>query len=95
MNGTNSINQTTPEQPLQFQEMTSLVIFSTSTTHNQMILTPVAMSKPFPPPIHPCKQFKPNTRPDANAKAMYERATTLSAPIGIFIEADVLGRKLL
>jgi len=32
-------------------------------------------------------QFKPN-RPNANAKAMYEWATTLPAPIGIFIEAD-------
>ena len=53
-----------------------------------------AMSKPFPPPIHPCKQFKPNTRPDANAKAMYERATTLSAPIGIFIEADQRWKQL-
>ena len=38
-----------------------------------------------PPAIPPLKQFKPN-RP--NAKAMYERATTLPAPIGIFIEAD-------
>jgi hypothetical protein len=38
-----------------------------------------------PPAIPPSKQFKPN-RP--NAKAMYDRATTLPAPIGIFIEAD-------
>ena len=34
-----------------------------------------------PPAIPPHKQFKPN-RP--NAKAMYDRATTFSAPIGIF-----------
>ena len=38
-----------------------------------------------PTAIPPRKQFKPN-RP--NAKAMYNRATTLPAPIGIFIEAD-------
>ena len=38
-----------------------------------------------PPTIPPSKQFKPN-RP--NAKAIYDRATTLPAPIGIFIEAD-------
>ena len=67
--------------------------------HNQMILTPVAINAhgrigPMfwqhlygtpPPDIPPRKQFKPN-RPDA--KAMYDRATTLPAPIGIFIEAD-------
>jgi hypothetical protein len=67
--------------------------------HNQMILTPVAIdahSRVGPmtrqnlygtPPldIPPRKQFKPN-RP--NAKAMYDHATTLPAPIGIFIEAD-------
>ena len=67
--------------------------------HNQMILTPIAIDahgrvgpmtgQKFygtpPPAIPPRKQFKPN-RP--NAKAMYDRATTLPAPIGIFIEAD-------
>ena len=39
----------------------------------------------IPPPIPPRKQFKPN-RP--NAKAMYERATSLPAPSGILLEAD-------
>jgi len=67
--------------------------------HNQMILTPVAIDAhgrigPMirqnlygtpPPDIPPRKQFKPN-RP--NAKAMYDRATTLPAPIGIFIEVE-------
>ena len=60
-----------------------------------MILTPVAINAhgrigPMfrqqlygtpPPDIPPRKQFKPN-RP--NAKAMYDRATTLPAPIGAF-----------
>jgi hypothetical protein len=72
---------------------------------NQMILTPVAIDAhgqigPMvrqnlygipPPAIPPRKQFKPN-RP--NAKAMYERATTLPAPIGIFIEADQQWKQL-
>ena len=67
--------------------------------HNQMILTSVAIDAhgqigPMvrqnfygtPPPARPPrKQFKPN-RP--NAKAMYDCATTLPAPIGIFIKAD-------
>jgi hypothetical protein len=67
--------------------------------HNQMILTPVAVDGhgrigPMlrqnlcgtpPPPIPPQKQFKSNI---PNAKAMYNRETTLPAPIGIFIEAD-------
>ena len=44
-----------------------------------------------PPPIPPRKQFKSN-RP--NAKAMYNRATTLPAPIGIFIEADQQWKQL-
>ena len=44
-----------------------------------------------PPTIPPRKQFKPN-RP--NAKAMYKRANTLPAPIGIFIEADQLWKQL-
>ena len=44
-----------------------------------------------PPDIPPHKQFKPN-RP--NAKAMYDRATTLPAPIGIFIEADQRWKQL-
>ena len=44
-----------------------------------------------PPAIPPRKQFKPN-RP--NAKAMYNRATTLPAPIGIFIEADQQWKQL-
>ena len=62
--------------------------------HNQMILTPIAIDGHGriglmlrqnlygtpPPPILSQKQFIPN-RP--NAKAMYERATTLPAPIGI------------
>ena len=70
-----------------------------------MILTPIAIDAhgrvgPMtrqnfygtpPPAIPPRKQFKPN-RPDA--KAMYERATTLPAPIGIFIEADQDGNNL-
>ena len=38
-----------------------------------------------PPPIPPRKQFKIN-RP--NAKAMYERATSIPAPSGILLEAD-------
>ena len=73
--------------------------------HNQMILTPVAIDArgrigPMarqnlygtpPPAIPPPKQFKPN-RP--NAKAMYDRATTLLAPIGIFIEADQRWRQI-
>ena len=73
--------------------------------HDQMILTPIAIDAhgrvgPMtrqnfygtpPPAIPPRKQFKPN-RP--NAKAMYERATTLPAPIGIFIEADQDGNNL-
>ncbi len=58
--------------------------------HNQMILTlvdahgrvgPMARQNLYgtpPPAIPQRKQFKPN-RP--NAKAMYERATTLPAPI--------------
>ena len=70
-----------------------------------MILTPVAIDArgrigPMarqnlygtpPPAIPPPKQFKPN-RP--NAKAMYDRATTLPAPIGIFIEADQRWRQI-
>ncbi len=44
-----------------------------------------------PPPIPPRKQFKSN-RP--NPKAMYNRATTLPAPIGIFIEADQWWKQL-
>jgi hypothetical protein len=70
-----------------------------------MILTPVAIDAhgrigPMvrqnlygtpPPAIPPRKQFKPN-RP--NAKAMYNRATTLPAPIGIFIEADQQWKQL-
>jgi len=73
--------------------------------HNQMILTPIAINAhgrlgPMirqnlygtPPPAIPTrKQFKPN-RP--NAKAMYDRATTLPAPIGIFIEADQRWKQL-
>jgi len=73
--------------------------------HNQMILTPVAIDAhgqigPMvrqnlygipPPAIPPRKQSKPN-RP--NAKAMYDRATTLPAPIGIFIEADQQWKQL-
>ena len=74
--------------------------------HNQMILTPVAIDAhgrigPMarqnnlygtPPPAIPSrKQFKPN-RP--NAKAMYDHATTLPAPIGIFIEADQRWKQL-
>ena len=39
----------------------------------------------IPPPIPPRKQFKIN-RP--NAKAMYERATSIPAPSGILLEAD-------
>jgi hypothetical protein len=39
----------------------------------------------IPPPIPPCKQFK-SIRP--NAKAMYERATSLPAPCRILLEAD-------
>jgi len=65
-----------------------------------MILTPVAIDghgrigpmlrqnlygTPPPTIVPPLKHFKPN-RP--NAKAMYDRATILPAPIGIFIEAD-------
>jgi hypothetical protein len=60
--------------------------------HNQMILTPVAIDAHGridlmvrqnlygtpPPAIPPRKQLKPN-RP--NAKAMYDRATSLSAPM--------------
>jgi hypothetical protein len=70
-----------------------------------MILTPVAIDAhgrigPMlrqnlygtpPPTIPPRKQVKPN-RP--NAKAMYKRATTLPAPIGIFIEADQRWKQL-
>jgi len=70
-----------------------------------MILTPIAIDAhrrvgPMtrqnfygtpPPAIPPHKQFKPN-RP--NAKAMYDRATTLPAPIGIFIEADQRWKQL-
>ena len=73
--------------------------------HNQMILTPVAIDAhgrlgPLirqnfygtpPPDIPPRKQFKSN-RP--NAKAMYDRATNLPAPIGIFIEADQRWKQL-
>jgi hypothetical protein len=73
--------------------------------HNQMILTPIAIDAhgrvgPMtrqnfygtpPPAIPTCKQFKPN-RP--NAKTMYDRATTLPAPIGIFIEADQRWKQL-
>jgi len=73
--------------------------------HNQMILTPIAIDAhgrlgPMtrqnfygtpPPAIPTCKQFKPN-RP--NAKAMYDRATTLPAPIGIFIKADQRWKQL-
>ena len=44
-----------------------------------------------PPDIPPRKQFKPN-RP--NAKAMYDRATTYPAPIGIFIKADQRWKQL-
>ena len=44
-----------------------------------------------PPDIPPHKQFKPN-RP--NAQAMYDRATTLPASIGIFIEADQRWKQL-
>jgi hypothetical protein len=39
----------------------------------------------IPPPIPPHKQFKIN-RP--NAKAMYERATSIPAPSGLLLEAD-------
>jgi len=60
--------------------------------HNQMILTPVAINAHgrIGPMARqnlyvPRKQFKPN-RP--NAKAIYDRATTLPAPIRIFFEAD-------
>jgi hypothetical protein len=70
-----------------------------------MILTPVAIDAhgrvgPMfrqnlygtpPPDIPSRKQFKPN-RP--NAQAMYVRATTLPAPIGIFIEADQRWKQL-
>jgi hypothetical protein len=44
-----------------------------------------------PPAIPPHKQFKPN-RP--NAKAMYDRATALPDPIGIFIEKDQRWKQL-
>jgi hypothetical protein len=44
-----------------------------------------------PPPIPSRKQFKAN-RP--NAKAMYERANTLPAPIGSFIEAEEQRKQL-
>ena len=39
----------------------------------------------IPPPIPPRKQLESN-RP--NAKAMYERATSIPAPSGILLEAD-------
>jgi hypothetical protein len=78
--------------------MTSLAI--SSTTKWSSILTPIAIDGhgrigpmlrqnlygTSPPPIPPQIQFKPN-RP--NAKAMYKWATTLPAPIGIFIEAEM------
>ena len=71
-----------------------------------MILAPVAIDghgriRPMlrqnlygtPPPtiVPPLKHFKPN-RP--NAKAMYEQANTLPAPIGIFIAADQRWKQL-
>ena len=91
MNGINLTDQITTEQHLQFLIGNLL--------HNQMILTPVAIDAhgrlgPItrqnlygtpPPDVPPRKQFKPN-RPIA--KTMNERATTLPAPIGIFIEVD-------
>jgi len=70
-----------------------------------MILTPIAIDGhgriglmlrqnlygTSPPPIPPQKQFEPN-RP--NAKAVYEQANTLPAPIGIFIAADQRWKQL-
>ena len=90
---TNTLNltkQTTPEQPLQFQEMTLLVIYSTikwfslqcsrwctwkNWSHAQ---SKSLFTGHLHPPYPQGKQFKPN-RP--NAKAMYEHATTLPATL--------------
>ena len=67
--------------------------------HSKRLLVPIAIDAnrhlgpmfqytllgTIPPPIPPRKRFKAN-RP--NAKAMYERATSLPAPSGILLEAD-------
>jgi hypothetical protein len=64
--------------------------------HNQMILTPIAIDAHGRVGPMTCQKFygtpPPPNRP--NAKAMYDLATTLPAPIGIFIEADQRWKQL-